>query len=266
MWTHVPSVQQAPVVLVSASNPVECPAGTYSASGAVVCTPSPAGYYIGSAGSSTYAICAAGTYSTGGSTVCTDCSPGYLCATGSTSPTPLASACAIGGYCSSATLWVYTYCPKGTYGITAAGQSLSHACKYCEPGYYCPSEGLLKETRTICPAGAYCPMGSDLPSYCPAGYYSGLIQQQSIGTCTVCPAGTFCLNSGTVNPTSCPEHYYCPVGTADYMPTPCPAGTYSEIQGLHMSSQCNNCTEGHYCTETRVQLRALEDDTTNIWV
>jgi hypothetical protein len=229
------------------ASPVKCPRGTYSSDGAVVCTPVPAGYYSSVEGTSSYAQCTAGTYSTGGASVCTDCSPGYLCAVGSTSPTPIASACAIGGYCSAATSWVYTACPTGSYGITAAGQSESHACKYCEPGYYCPSTGTTKATRTACPAGAYCPMGSTTPTYCPAGYYSANPSQQSIGTCIVCPAGTYCINAGSTAPVACPAYYYCPEGTSDYITYPCPGGTFSETTGRWLSSQCTNCTEGYFC-------------------
>ena len=178
--------------------------------------------------------------------VCTDCSPGYACPAGSTSPSPLGSACAIGGYCSSSTSWVYTACPIGRYGVTAAGQTLSHACKSCEPGYYCPTEGGTIADRVVCPAGGYCDFGSSSSTNCPAGYYSSNTGQTSVGTCIKCPAGSYCVHAGTSSPVTCPAHY-CPAGTSDYTTTPCPAGMYSDITGLHSSSECNNCTVGHYC-------------------
>ena len=181
--------------------PKECPAGTYSAAGAVVCTQVAAGYYTATSASASVTQCAIGTYSTGAATVCTDCSPGYMCPAGSTGPSPIGSACAIGGYCSSSTSWVYTSCPTGRYGVTAAGQSLSHACKSCEPGYSCPTQGGTIADRVICSAGGYCDFGSSSKTDCPAGYYSSDTGQTSVGTCKKCPAGSYCLYAGTSAPT-----------------------------------------------------------------
>jgi hypothetical protein len=48
---------------------------------------------------------------TPGSFACTLCTPGYMCRAGSSTPSPLADACQIGGYCNPPT--VYTPCPAG---------------------------------------------------------------------------------------------------------------------------------------------------------
>ena len=97
----------------------------------------PAGYYSASAASATYTV-RHRLLPSGAAVVCTDCSP--VSPAGSTSPSPLGSACAIGGYCSSSTSWVYTACPIGRYGVTAAGQTLSHACNHVNR-LHCPTEG-----------------------------------------------------------------------------------------------------------------------------
>lgn len=44
----------------------------------------------------------------------------------------------------------------------------------------------------------------------------------------------------------CPKGYYCPEGTGlDWQA--CPRGTYSDVQGLYLESQCKPCTAGKYC-------------------
>ena len=48
----------------------------------------------------------------------------------------------------------------GTYGITAAGQSLAQACVTCDPGYTCPTNSTIASTRVLCSTGGYCPEGS----------------------------------------------------------------------------------------------------------
>ena len=50
-----------------------------------------------------------------GSSACTLCTPGYMCRAGSSTPSPLADACQIGGYCNPPT--VYTPCPAGTHSL-----------------------------------------------------------------------------------------------------------------------------------------------------
>lgn len=42
----------------------------------------------------------------------------------------------------------------------------------------------------------------------------------------------------------CPVAHYCPVGSA--IPTPCPAGTYTNLSG---QAECFRCPAGYYCPE-----------------
>lgn len=41
--------------------------------------------------------------------------------------------------------------------------------------------------------------------------------------------------------------HYCPDSTPAADSYPCPAGTYSGIQGLEVSTQCQVCPVGRYC-------------------
>ena len=45
---------------------------------------------------------------------------------------------------------------------------------------------------------------------------------------------------------ACPPGRFCPEGTAT--PQLCPVGTYSNVSGLKMSSECQPCTGGSACT------------------
>ena len=227
------------------SSPVVCPVGYYSSSASSSCTAASAGYYVASTGSNTQTACAVGYYSTGGASSCTPCSPGYLCASGSTSPNPQGSECAIGGYCATADS--RTPCPAGTYGIKAGAVSLDDGCISCEPGYYCFGTGNTYATRSICSVGSYCVGGQSTPSKCAAGTYSAMQGQSTSATCETCPRGYYCDSIATSVPQICPSNYFCPSGTSDHTNFPCPAGTYSTQVGLYSSYQCNNCTVGYYC-------------------
>lgn len=227
------------------SSPVDCPEGTYSSAGQTSCTLSTPGFFAAGAGNTGEIMCGVGYYSSGGASSCTLCNPGYRCPSGSSDPSPSSAACQIGGFCNPAN--VYTPCPSGTYGIVSAGISLEHACAPCEPGYICPTEGTVASTREICPAGGYCPEGSDTITLCSPGYRGFRTGQSSIVACETCDRGTYCSNAGTVDGRLCPAGYFCPEGTATFAAYPCPAGTFSESQGLFSAGQCRNCTAGNYC-------------------
>ena len=51
----------------------------------------------------------------------------------------------------------------------------------------------------------------------------------------------------------CPAGSYCPEGSPS--PTPCPAGTYSNTEGMTNSSSCTLCDPGKYCNDTGKILR-----------
>lgn len=227
------------------SAPIICPAGSFSAGGQIICTVASPGYFVPNSGLSLQFICGTGYYSNGGASSCTLCNPGYMCPSGSTEPSPSGSECPVGGFCNPAN--TFTPCQVGTYGVVTAGTSYAQACTACDPGFVCPATGLTLATRTVCPAGGYCPGGSSAMTPCPSGTFSTRTGQISISTCDPCPIGTYCLNQGTVSGTSCPANYYCPEGTSNFQNYPCPAGTYGTTTGLYSASQCTNCTSGFFC-------------------
>ena len=90
-------------------------------------------------------------------------------------------------------------------------------------------------------------------------YFFAVLQECAPGTytnytgaseCDICPDGFYCL---TVQPTNaddnaitCPAGYYCPEGTGSDWQS-CPAGTYSNTEGLYDVIQCTACPGGKYC-------------------
>ena len=67
-----------------------------------------------------------------------------------------------------------TPCPPGILSPVTQLTALAE-CPNCTAGYYCPYAATI-DNPTACPAGSYCPEGSEQPSFRPAGYY--------------CPAGS----------------------------------------------------------------------------
>jgi hypothetical protein len=48
----------------------------------------------------------------------------------------------------------------------------------------------------ICPAGSYCPEGSTIETFCPAGTFSNSTGLQAESDCTPCTAGYYCSSTG----------------------------------------------------------------------
>ena len=119
----------------------------------------------------------------------------------------------------------------------------------------------------ICPAGSYCPEGSDSPTPCPIGTFSASTGLSMSAECTVCTSGSYCDVTGMTTTTGlCQEGYFCvegsdsideevcPVGhycvEGTHIPQPCPAGTFSNTVGLTAVGECTDCTETKYCDDT----------------
>lgn len=123
-----------------------------------------------------------------------------------------------------------------------------------------------------CPAGHYCPTGTEGPIPCAPGTYSNASATSTCAACepgSYCPryavtgdelatfrcsAGYYCL-AGSTNATPsnatfgglCPAGHYCPAG--GWEPKPCADGTYEPRTG---SSACQNCPAGYVCRNNSV--------------
>ncbi len=220
----------------------------------------------------------------GGSTVvtgCSDCPLGHYCPLkGMTVPIP----CPKGTVCATLGLAVAVDCPLGTYNPNV-GKSLTSDCLQCPAGNFCPKGATEPQTCaagfycaagtgnfstachagtysalkaigtsadcTICPAGAYCPEGSGMPTYCPPGTYNPDTGKSVSTDCANCDAGTACPKYGNIKSYSgivCPPGYYCPAGTGYPTQFPCPNGTYSDEYKLTDVSQCLICPKGYACS------------------
>lgn len=94
----------------------------------------------------------------------------------------------------------------------------------------------------------YCPAGSAVYHWCPAGYYCSLAESK-----TQCPAGSYCGNA-SANPTPCPMGHYCPVMSPS--PIECPLG-YMEMSGSPRESfvdTCQPCSAGTYGADENRQV------------
>ena len=117
----------------------------------------------------------------------------------------------------------YNYRDEGGYSCYYGGNTdnLCPAGRYCEitkglkPGTsltsYLSPNSLNETTAPFCPAGTFCPVGSQYPRYCPPNTYS----TGSAEKCTQCPKGTstggavgspsasYCVNVFFANDTRC---------------------------------------------------------------
>nr|XP_047130962.1 uncharacterized protein LOC100202447 isoform X1 [Hydra vulgaris] len=206
-----------------------------------------------------------------------NCSAGYYCKKGSQTPEPKddkqGNICPIGSFCSVGSSEP-KICPEGSY---SNGTGFSE-CVKCPARYYCDDGKKLFD----CPNGFYCEEGTSFlkKKPCPYGTFGSKGGLASLSECTPCPPGKFCAGLAiTIFPTTnisgfceagyyclegisiskpspplssgrgglCPTGYFCPEGTGDYKATPCPAGTYSNIEGLKRSDECKPCSPGEYC-------------------
>ncbi|XP_074159845.1 uncharacterized protein LOC141563111 [Sminthopsis crassicaudata] len=100
-----------------------------------------------------------------------------------------------------------------------------------------------------CPAGFYCPEGSEVPILCPAhtiGAAPGAKQKQD---CRPCPPGCWC-KAGDPATYPCPLGHYCPGGNESYLGVPqeCPEHTYQPATGAQSRAECQPCPPGYLCS------------------
>ena len=61
--------------------------------------------------------------------------------------------------------------------------------------FYCPN-GSIQTDQEQCPAGSYCPQGTQSPTPCPEGTYSNTPELYNITQCTDCDPGQYCNDTG----------------------------------------------------------------------
>ncbi|XP_026190235.1 uncharacterized protein LOC113146601 [Cyclospora cayetanensis] len=283
--------------VITAAGDGPCYAGFYCTGGST--TPAPTKEKNGDvcpphkycpAGSSTPLDCPAGTFnSNSGMKACPDCTAGYKCAVG------VIEECPMGGFCPSGQAEVSVcgagtigkakgfsvqdecadgpcpsglYCPTGTKtpercpeGLATAseGAKSQDDCVDCQLGYLC---GPLTLNPIICPEGAFCPPGQDLPTACPIGTYQGLRGVMQADMCNPCAAGHTCPTEGMeiYANSVCPWGHYCLQGSAE--PEPCLPGTFNDQIGSKSADECTPCPAGFFCPGHKrsfhVSLEAVE--------
>jgi hypothetical protein len=286
---------------VGSSAPVACIAGTYSnVQGATACLTCEGGYFC--AGGTNKVDCPAGAYCPPGSTNanllcpagtfsastrlddvtdCTSCTAGFYCAgTGMIAVGPACPAkfycplgasaplgpCPMGRYCPAGDASSPIACPPGTYGATIDLGALAScidapAGKYvlgsaqtavtgdCAAGYWCATKQFSSTPAENsnggqCPPGYSCLLASGSKLACLAGTYQ---DEHGAASCKTCPESYFCPGTSTdflSNP--CPAGYWCPLGSTTGTQNGCPTGTFSSNTLLKAQIECVKASAGSY--------------------
>ncbi|XP_041098352.1 SCO-spondin [Polyodon spathula] len=256
-----------------------CPRGHYCSEGSAVPQPCPPGHYSNTTKNTALLDClpCPQGFSCDGhglSAPSGSCQAGYFCPPGQNSSRPASYTCATGHMCPQGSSQ-QSPCPPGTYQ-DQRGQAL---CKTCTAGFSCAGTiqtetGLLVGTQNPdpCPKGHYCPPGTKLGTEppCPAGTFNNRTGLSDVSECVSCPAGEYCSSAGLSQPTGpcitgflcflgafsphplgdstgriCTPGFYCPQGTTRMLP--CPAGTFSTLEGAGSQADCRLCPPGLYC-------------------
>jgi hypothetical protein len=152
---------------------------------------------------------------------------------------------------------IFSGCAAGKFAPLTPRSSMGADLIGCSDN--CPAgrfSGELYEPRSICayecPAGAYCPPGSTLPTPCPGGRFGTEAGQDLVASCHACAAGKY--NIGDVPAASC---FSCPVGFWQASPDRsfcyfCLPGQYADAEGL---LACKSCASGQFAGTPVVQTR-----------
>ncbi|KAH8063311.1 hypothetical protein JL722_2476 [Aureococcus anophagefferens] len=238
----------------------QCPAGTYSLSGAsycITCDPgsytaidgqtsclfSDAGSYVATSGATAQSTCAAGTYTAGSGA--RDCS---LCAAGTFQASAGMTSCGLsnaGSYVPTTGATAETPCAPGKFSGSGASE-----CTQCSPGFYTGETG--QSACSLTDAGKYVDVaGSSTQTPCPPGTYSG----SGASACSDCAAGTYSDNdAGAASCTTVSAGGYVGVAGASAQ-TPCAPGKFSGSG----ASECTRCSPGFYTGETGQSACSLAD-------
>ena len=186
-------------------------------------------------------LCQNGTYSNHNKTLCIDCEPGGYCQNGISTkcdkqrcnetamvePLP----CEKGYECFDGIpkpcgylidIWSAL---SGQYNDKENGE-----CKVCQVGSRITS--LASIECQVCEDGATCSQG--LKRTCHEGYmksFTGkMVNDENDYNCDLCPKGFYCQSEGIASP--------------------CPSGTYTEMNGAMQEDDCIKCPLNHYCPRT----------------
>ena len=163
---------------------------------------------------------------------------GYYCPYGQIEPI----LCPIGNYCPIGSTTPKN-CSATRYNPSTGGTDIT-ACQACKGGYNCYEDAISDLITTgdkyKCPNGNFCPIATWRPFPCKAGTYSDYHVTRFPATYL-----SDCL--------SCPEHFYCPLGTSDRYAYPCPSGTYCPIGSAYPKL----CPPGKYCESTTNKTTSL---------
>ncbi|KAJ7990480.1 hypothetical protein DPEC_G00300750 [Dallia pectoralis] len=243
-----------------------CPKGHYCPEGSPLALPCSTGEYQPNPGSES----------------CIPCRPGFYCeeaVVGDPWPCPPHS------YCPAATMVPQT-CPNGTFTpAETGGLQEERECLPCLPGWFCragklqgrcaaghlcmsgSSELTPQEPHANwshcewgmqcagpCPAGFYCPEGSEQPEVCPGNTIRVSPGAATIHECLPCPPQHWCKQGDPVLHL-CPAGHYCDgLVSGDSRrgagPTECPLFSYRSTPGAGSKGDCDPCPPGTYCTST----------------
>lgn len=256
-----------------------CNTGFYCSGGSAAPRQCEAGYYCAPTGAGSQTICPSGSYSTSnGSTACVPCAARkYGTGAGKTSESTACNWCPDGSSsapgsgslsncivqnCASGSWWsdsanACIACAAQKYGLGSGKFTEASGCGTCNPGYYCPGNGL----QIACPPSSFsagnasnCSSCSLAPTDCTvAGWYPALCSSVRDSGCFKCPdkpgnstwnvpttslCSYTCANgfyitntSGLVLCKQCDSNFYCPIGQ---YPSTC-----NPLTGM----KCLNCTK-----------------------
>ncbi|KAF3692794.1 Sushi, von Willebrand factor type A, EGF and pentraxin domain-containing protein 1 [Channa argus] len=235
-----------------------CPVGHYCPAGCLSPIPCPNGSIrntIGGVSMESCTSCPAGYYCSneGLSNPSGPCAAGFYCPFDFSSTTPYAFLCPKGHYCPEGSALALP-CPTGEYQPNPGTDS----CIPCRPGFYC-EEAIVGEPwpcppHSFCPAGFYCPEGTEEAQLCPANTVRIFSGGASVQDCLPCPPQYWCKPGNPIL-YLCPAGHYCDgLPGSDFNggtgPRPCPLYTYRASPGAGSKGDCLPCPPGSHCNST----------------
>ncbi|XP_026169217.1 uncharacterized protein LOC113134191 [Mastacembelus armatus] len=245
-----------------------CPKGHYCPEGSALALPCPTGEYQPNPGSES----------------CIPCRPGFYCEetiVGEPQPCPPHS------FCPAATMVPHP-CPNGTYTHSnQGGLQEERECRPCPPGRFCragmiqgvcaagylclsgsadftPQHSLSNFSHCQwgircagpCPAGFFCPEGTEEAWLCPANTFRSSPGGASPQDCLPCPSKYWCKPGDPVLHLCPPGHYCDGLPGSDFNggagPRPCPVYTYRASPGAGSKGECLPCPAGSHCNSTEL--------------